>query len=155
MRLPSVPKRIAPLTPSAVRNAKPKDRPYKLADERGLFLLVNPNGSRWWRWKYRRPESKKENLLSLGTFPDVSLKQARERREEARTLVAHGIVPGVKRMTEKTAAAAQHAETRARYLFSFAIATDGALSVTVRGNTLCLTPHQTDAIRAALLATPV
>ncbi len=91
------------LTPSAVANAKPKDKPYKLADERGLFLLVQPNGSRWWRFKYRRPGTRAENLLSLGTFPDVSLKKARERRDEARTLLADGIDPGDKRKAERAA----------------------------------------------------
>lgn len=91
------------LTPSAVTNAKPQAKPYKLADGGGLFLLVNSNGSRWWRWKYRRPGTGKENLLSLGTFPDVSLKRAREKREEARTLLADGIDPGARRKAEATA----------------------------------------------------
>ncbi|MCC6560392.1 MAG: DUF4102 domain-containing protein, partial [Xanthomonadales bacterium] len=59
------------LAPSEVKNAKPKATPYKLGDGGGLFLLVNPNGSRWWRLKYRRPGIGKENLLSLGTFPEV------------------------------------------------------------------------------------
>ena len=91
------------LTPSAVANAKPKEKAYKLADGGGLFLLVNSNGRRWWRWKYRRPGSGKENLLSLGVFPDVSLRQARERRDEARKLLADGIDPGVHRETQKRA----------------------------------------------------
>ncbi|MEZ5544238.1 MAG: integrase arm-type DNA-binding domain-containing protein [Lysobacteraceae bacterium] len=93
------------LTPSAVQNAKPRDKPYKLFDERGLFLLVNPNGSRWWRWKYRRPDTGKENLLSLGTFPDVSLKRAREKRDDARKLLADGIDPGAQRIAAKVAQA--------------------------------------------------
>lgn len=91
------------LTPSAVANAKPKEKAYKLADGGGLFLLVNPTGRRWWRWKYRRPDSGKENLLSLGVFPDVSLRQARERRDEARKLLADGIDPGVHREAQKRA----------------------------------------------------
>ena len=88
------------LSPSAVANAKPGAKPYKLADERGMFLLVNPTGSRWWRFKYRRPGTRKENLLSLGTYPDVSLKRAREKRDEARRLLADGIDPGDKRKAE-------------------------------------------------------
>ncbi len=71
----------------------------------GLFLLVNPNGRRWWRWKYRRPDSGKENLLSLGVFPDVPLRQARERRDEARKLLADGVDPGVQREAQKQAGA--------------------------------------------------
>ena len=93
------------LTPSAVQNAKPKAKPYKLADERGMFLLVQPNGSKWFRWKYRRPGTQKENLLSLGVYPDVSLKRAREKRDDARKLLADGIDPGAKRQAERAAGA--------------------------------------------------
>lgn len=91
------------LTPSAVQNAKPQTKAYKLTDERGMYLLVQPNGSRWWRVDYRRPGSGKRNTLSLGTYPDVSLKRAREKREEARKLLADGIDPGAKRQAERTA----------------------------------------------------
>jgi integrase len=93
------------LTPSAVANAKPRAKPYKLADERSMFLLVTPNGGRLWRFKYRRPDTRKENLLSLGVYPDVSLKRARERRDEARKLLADGIDPGVNRQAERNAGA--------------------------------------------------
>ncbi|MES2403166.1 MAG: integrase arm-type DNA-binding domain-containing protein [Pseudomonadota bacterium] len=105
------------MTPSAVTNAKPQAKPYKLADERGMFLLVQPNGSRWWRFKYRRPDTHKENLLSLGTFPDVSLRKARERRDEARRLLADGIDPGDKRKAEQ-AAGAESFEAIAREWFA-------------------------------------
>ena len=91
------------LTPSAVANAKPVAKSYKLADERGLYLLVKPNGSRWWRWDYRRPGARMRNTLSFGTFPDVSLKQARERRDDARRLLADGIDPSNKRKAEAMA----------------------------------------------------
>ncbi|HEX6612977.1 MAG TPA: Arm DNA-binding domain-containing protein, partial [Rhodanobacteraceae bacterium] len=70
------------LTPSAVANAKPHASAYKLADERGMYLLVKPDGARWWRFDYRRPGTAKRNTLSLGTYPDVSLKRAREKRDE-------------------------------------------------------------------------
>jgi integrase len=112
-----MPKRIDPLTPSAIKNAKPQAKPYKLADGRGLFLLVQPSGAKWWRWKYTRPDTHKENLLSLGTFPDVSLSMARDRREEARKLVADGIDPGSKRKAE-TRAAADTFEAIAREWFA-------------------------------------
>ena len=105
------------LNPSAVANAKPQAKPYKLADERGLFLLVRPNGSRWWRFKYRRPGTHKENLLSLGVYPDVSLRKARERRDEARRLLADGIDPGDKRKAEQ-AAGAETFEAIAREWFA-------------------------------------
>jgi len=91
------------LTPSAVANAKPQPKARKLADERGMYLLVKPNGSRWWRFDYRRPGTAKRNTLSLGTYPDVSLKKARERRDDARKLLADGIDPGGKRKAERIA----------------------------------------------------
>ena len=88
------------LTPSAVQNAKPRAKPYKLADERGLYLLVRPNRSRWWRFDYRRPVTHKRNTLSLGTFPDVSLKRARDRRDECRRLIEEGVDPAITRQNE-------------------------------------------------------
>ena len=77
------------LSDTAIRTAKPSDKPYKLSDEKGLFLLITANGSKYWRLKYRI--GGKEKLLSLGTYPDVSLKDARERRKEARKLLANDV----------------------------------------------------------------
>ncbi len=91
------------LTASKVANSKPMPRPYKLADGRGLFLLVHPSGSKYWRMKYRRPDTCKENTLALGVYPDVSLHQARERREKARKLLAESIDPAEHRKAEKAA----------------------------------------------------
>ena len=90
-----------PLTDTAVRNAKPGAKPIKLFDERGLFLIVTPSGGKWWRLKYRFDN--KEKLLSLGVNPDVSLKAARIRRDELRTLLANGIDPGVHRKVMEAA----------------------------------------------------
>jgi hypothetical protein len=81
-----------PLTDTAIKKAKPEAKHRKLYDERGLFLLISPKGGKWWRFKYLFDG--KEKLLSLGTYPDVSLKDARERRDEARKQVAAGIDPG-------------------------------------------------------------
>ncbi|HKT32844.1 MAG TPA: integrase arm-type DNA-binding domain-containing protein [Gammaproteobacteria bacterium] len=93
------------LTPSTVTNAKPQARSYKLTDERGMYLLIKPDGAKWWRFDYRRPHSGKRNTLSIGVYPDVSLKQARTRREEARKLLADSIDPGDKRKAESQAGA--------------------------------------------------
>jgi integrase len=93
------------LTPSEVKNAKPHAQPYKLTDERGMFMLVQPTGAKWWRFIYRRPGTGKRNTLSLGIFPDVSLKRAREKRDDARKLIADGIDPGEKRKAEAVAGA--------------------------------------------------
>jgi integrase len=92
------------LSASAVRDAKPQATAHKLRDARGMYLLVKPTGSRWWRFDYRRPGTGKRNTLSLGTYPDVSLKQARDRRDEARKLLADGIDPGDKRKADGVAA---------------------------------------------------
>jgi integrase len=100
-----MPKQADALTPSAVANAKPKAEPYRMPDGRGMFLLVQPSGAKWWRFKYWRPGTRKQNLLSLGVYPDVSLKQARERRDAARKLVAEGIDPGERRKAEAVAGA--------------------------------------------------
>ena len=87
------------LTDTAIRNAKPSDKPQKLFDGGGLFLLVMPNGGKWWRLKYRYAQ--KEKLLSLGTYPEISLKDARERREEARKQIAKGGDPSaIKQQTK-------------------------------------------------------
>jgi hypothetical protein len=95
------------LTDTAIKNAKPKDRPYKLADEKGLYLLVTPNGGKLWRLKYRY--AGKEKLLALGVYGDkkdeVSLKKAREKRDAARGLVAYGKDPSESRREEKRAKA--------------------------------------------------
>ena len=71
-----------PLTDTAVRSAKPTDKPVKLFDERGLFLLIAPAGGKWWRFRYRF--GGKHKSLSLGVYPDVALKKARERRDEGK-----------------------------------------------------------------------
>jgi integrase len=92
-----------PLTDTAVRNAKADTKRVKLFDERGLYLEVTPRGGKWWRLKYRFDG--KEKRLSLGVYPDVSLKAARDRRDEARKLVANGVDPSENRKARKAAKA--------------------------------------------------
>ncbi len=96
-----MPKLITPLSEIKVRTAKPKEKPYKLSDVDGLYLLVNTNGGKWWRFKYRYKG--KEKLLSLGTYPEVSLADSRCRRDDARRQIAHGIDPGAVRKAQKEA----------------------------------------------------
>lgn len=90
-----------PLTDTAIRNAKPADKPVKMFDEGGLFLLLSTTGGKWWRFKYRF--GGKEKLLSLGTYPEVSLKEARERRDIARKQIAADVDPGEHRKAHKAA----------------------------------------------------
>jgi integrase len=91
-----------PLTATAIRNAKPGKTTRRLFDAGGLYLEVSPAGGRWWRFKYRL--AGKEKRLSLGVFPDVSLGEARDRRDEARKLVAARIDPSAQRQATKRAA---------------------------------------------------
>ena len=88
-----------PLTDTAVRKAKPGKKPSKIADEKGLFLMITPQGGKWWRFRYSFDG--KEKLLSLGIYPDVSLAGARDRRDTARKLLAEGIDPSEQRKAAK------------------------------------------------------
>jgi len=98
-----MPKRVPELSPSSVKNARPKASAWKLTDGKGLFLLVLPDGGKQWRFKYQRPSTGKENLLTLGAYPEVSLSKAREHRAELRELLANGIDPGEQRKVERQA----------------------------------------------------
>lgn len=87
------------LTDIKVRTAKPTDKQYKLTDGSGMHLLVHPNGSKYWRLQYRF--GGKQKMLALGVYPDVSLADARARRDEARKLLANSIDPGDKKKNDK------------------------------------------------------
>ncbi|MGL2101982.1 tyrosine-type recombinase/integrase [Klebsiella pneumoniae] len=89
------------LTARQVDTSKPKDKPYKLSDGGGLYLLVNPNGSRYWRLKYRI--AGKEKLLALGVYPDITLAEARQKRADAKKVLAAGGDPGQEKQEEKQA----------------------------------------------------
>ncbi|HQR02849.1 MAG: integrase arm-type DNA-binding domain-containing protein [Proteobacteria bacterium] len=92
-----------PLTDAAIRKAKSAAKPVRLYDSGGLYLEVAPAGGKWWRLKYRF--GGKEKRLSLGVYPDVGLKEARERRDGARKLLAEGVDPGEHRKEQKAAKA--------------------------------------------------
>ncbi len=87
------------LTDIIAKNAKPQKTQYKLSDERGLFLLVLPSGGRYWRMKYRFDG--KEKLLSFGTYPETSLKEARNKRDEARKKIQEGVDPSQEKKLAK------------------------------------------------------
>ena len=89
------------LTDRTIRNAKPEGKPLKLSDGLGLFLLINPTDTRYWRMKYRY--AGKEKVLALGVYPEISLKEARRKRDEARKRLADGIDPGEARKADKRA----------------------------------------------------
>ena len=87
------------LTEVAIRAARAAQRPYKVSDEKGLYLLVKPNGARLWRYKYRHAGI--EKLLAIGRYPDVSLREARDRRDDARKLVANHVDPSLRKRIER------------------------------------------------------
>lgn len=88
-----------PLSDIQVRNLKPRERAYKVSDFEGLFVLVKPNGSKLWQFKYRMDG--KERLLSIGVYPEVSLAQARKAKEGARSNIAMGQDPSEAKQEEK------------------------------------------------------
>jgi len=97
------------LSDAAIRSAKPTDRERKLFDGNGLYLLIAPNGGKRWRWKYRF--GGKEKVLALGVYPAVSLKDARQKREEADAQRRAGIDPGVQKQAIKAAIRAEVSNT--------------------------------------------
>ena len=97
------------LSDAKVKNAKPTEKPYKLFDGGGLFLLVKPDGGKMWRMKYR--VDGKEKLLSLGVYPDVSLEKARKGRYAAREQLAENKDPSLEKQNERKRVRAENAST--------------------------------------------
>jgi integrase len=122
------------LTQFAILKALAKDKPLKLSDGGGLHLLVQPGGSKLWRFRYRFGGG--ENMLALGVFPTVTLAAARSRRDEARRLIADGTDPSVKRKLDKIAAATAAQNTfgavAAEYLTN--LEANGAVESTISKN---------------------
>lgn len=104
-----MPKLATPLSAIEIKNAKPKDKPYPLSDGGGMYLLVKPNGSKLWQMDYRL--NGKRGTASFGAYPEVTLSQAREKRLEARRLIADGIAPAQHKLAAKKAVLAVTANT--------------------------------------------
>jgi integrase len=98
-----------PLTDIQVKNARPAAKPYKLADGKGLFMLIQPSGGKWWRFKYRI--AGKEKQLSFGVYPDVSISEARNRLMDARKALQEGKDPSFLRQEEKRRVAVKYENT--------------------------------------------
>lgn len=90
-----------PLTATQINLAKPKEKPYKLYDSHGLYLQISKTGRKYWRMKYRF--GGKEKLLAIGVYPEVSLKVAREVREDARRLLFTGVDPSAEKQSKRLA----------------------------------------------------
>lgn len=104
-----MPKRIMPLIETQVRNAKPRDRDYKLMDGLGLYLLVTVSGGKLWRLDYRFGDKRK--VLALGSYPSIGLADARQRREDARKLLANGVDPSEIKKAQKLSVRGETAES--------------------------------------------
>jgi hypothetical protein len=89
------------LTDTKVRTVKPKEKSFRIADGKGLFLVVQPNGSKYWRFRYNF--AGKEKLLAIGVYPDITLADARRKRDEARKLLADAVDPGMAKQLKKLA----------------------------------------------------
>jgi len=96
-----MPKRIIPLSDAKIKNAKPKERDYKLTDGGGLYLLISSSGGKLWRFRYAY--GGKEKLLALGAYSIIGLSEARQRRDEAKKLLENGIDPAINRKALKAA----------------------------------------------------
>ena len=120
-----------PLTDTVLRQAKPSSKPIKLFDERGLFLLIQPSGGKLWRLKYRI--NGKEKKLSIGVYPDISLKEARKRRDYAREQLATGIDPGTAKRDQAKALLEQASNTFKAVADDYLdkISRDGRAAVTI------------------------
>lgn len=126
-----------PLTVKEIESAQPQSKPYKLADERGLYILISPSGSKRWHLRFSFKGQKKK--ISFGPFPEVSLKSARTKRDEARTLVADGVDPLQQRRDQKLEAqlASEHTFAAVAHEYIRKRANDGdkAISEATRSKT--------------------
>ncbi|KEO85728.1 integrase [Erythrobacter sp. JL475] len=126
-----------PLTVKEIEAAQPRSKPWKLPDERGLYLQISPNGSKRWHLRYSFQGDKKK--ISFGPFPDVSLKSARAKRDEARAMVADGVDPLHQRREQKLEAKLASQNTFAavarEYIAKRANDGDKAISETTRSKT--------------------
>ncbi|MEX3924001.1 Arm DNA-binding domain-containing protein [Paraburkholderia sp. BR10936] len=137
------------LTDSTIRQANSAEKPRKLFDGGGLYLLVTPDRGKYWRLKYRFDG--KEKSLSFGVYPAVSLTAARGLRDRARALLAEGVDPSEVRKEER--AIQHHEATRLEAEMRFSVDSDGALSIQLGSRRMNLNPSETARLRAFLIAT--
>jgi len=139
----------AALTDQIIAQAETKGKAYKLSDGGGMHLLMHPNGSKYWRIDYRF--GGKQKSISLGVYPDVSLDDARKRRDDPRNLLAKGINTSTERRATKEALIADKARQIANTLFI--LDHEGALSFRLGNRYISFTCEETSKLRAFLDAT--
>lgn len=137
------------LTPQYLASIKPADKPVKYTDGAGLYLLVQPNGSAYWHYRFRF--AGRQTTVSCGVYPKVSLDQARERHSELRALLAVGINPSQHTQQERTEAL--DAQRQQQVASRFLLDSQGALYVHLGARRFQLSPKETTDLRAFLNAT--
>ncbi|HDR8925971.1 hypothetical protein WS58_15865 [Burkholderia pseudomultivorans] len=138
-----------PLAEALIKSTKAAEKPRKLFDGGGLYLLIAPSGGKHWRLKYRF--GGKEKSLSLGAHPEVTLAAARKLRDEARAFLVAGVDPSEVRKQERATLRDEAARRDARMRFS--LDSDGALSIRLSARRMNLSPSETAQLRAFLDAT--
>lgn len=134
------------LTEALIRKAESREKPYKLSDGNGLYLLINPTGSMWWRFRYRFDG--KEKMFALGVYPDVFLNEARKRRDEACAKIKAGIDPAEERREAKRNAS----QKPTGITLQMTLSESGGLTITTNTRRMVLTLAQTEALRVFLIA---
>jgi integrase len=122
-----MPKHVSQKADTYFRNARAEASAYRISDGGGLFMVVEPDGSKRWRWQYTRPVTGKRNTLALGDYPTVTVAKAREARDEARRLLAEGIDPGEHRKTVKAAGVEAAANTFATLCMEWLSSREGVV----------------------------
>ena len=137
-----------PLRDTAIRNAKPGDKPARRFDGGGLYLEIVPAGGKWWRLKYRF--AGKEKRLPLGVYPDVSLKDARNRRDEAKQLLAQGVDPAAVRREGKARETAERLAAKDTSAVQISVALDGVVEIWKGRAVVRLKPAEAQAVKDLL-----
>lgn len=134
-----------PLSDIIVENSKPADKPRKIYDRAGLFLLVHPHGGKWWRFKYRIQGREKQ--ISLGTYPKESLTMARSLCDHAHQLLTQGLDPSAVKQAEK-AERKQAAETNEPFVRFLA---DGSMEIQKGSKVMNLSPEEARLVAGKLM----
>ncbi|NLS52865.1 Arm DNA-binding domain-containing protein [Hafnia alvei] len=140
------PKQLKTINNQIIVALDARTKPYKFAIGRGLYLLVKPTGSKYWRLKYRLDG--KEKSMAFGTFPSVTISEAIMLREEAKAKLKDGYDPAI----DKTLEREQRRQERAKQAFQLSLTESGGLVIKTTKQTLSLTPEQTQAVKAFLLS---
>ncbi|ALX92500.1 TPA: Arm DNA-binding domain-containing protein [Serratia fonticola] len=140
------PKQLKTINNQTIASLDTRSKPYKFSIGRGLYLLVVPTGSKYWRLKYRIDG--KEKSLAFGTYPAVTISEAIMLREEARAKIKDGYDPAI----DKTLEREQRRQERTKQAFQLSLTEPGGLIIKTTKQTLSLTPEQTQAVKAFLLS---